>query len=53
VMAGREELIMEDIAAVAIPALQHRVILSFEGQAMGMVTARLIEGLLEDFCHGE
>jgi MoxR-like ATPase len=50
VMGGRDALSPEDIAAVAIPALQHRVILSFHGAAMGTVTSELIEEIVEDDC---
>lgn len=35
-----------DIAAVAIPALRHRLFLNFEGQAMGVSTDRLVEDIL-------
>lgn len=47
VLDGRDTLTVADIEAVAIPALQHRVLLSFHGQAMGLVSADLIDALVE------
>jgi MoxR-like ATPase len=37
----------EDIDFIARPALRHRIILNFEGQADGMDTDTLVEELLE------
>ena len=51
VLEGREQLTVEDIRAVAVPALQHRVLLSFHGAAMGIVTSDLIQAIVEDL-HG-
>jgi MoxR-like ATPase len=44
--AGRPNVAFEDVQAVALPALRHRVILNFEGQAEGMVMDRLLEQIL-------
>ncbi len=46
-LQGRFNTSFEDIDFVAHPALRHRIILSFEGQAEGIETDDLIEGLLE------
>lgn len=43
---GRMHISTGDIAAVAIPALRHRLFLNFEGQAMGVSTDRLVEDIL-------
>ncbi|MBI3928319.1 MAG: AAA family ATPase, partial [Armatimonadetes bacterium] len=45
---GRFNLAFEDIRALAAPTLRHRLILSFEGEAEGIDTDRLIEELLEE-----
>jgi MoxR-like ATPase len=52
VMAGRMIPDMADIDAVAIPALQHRTLLSYEGAATGVVTADLITTLIGGSKHG-
>ena len=44
---GRFHVAAEDIDFVARPALRHRIILSFEGQAEGVETDDLIEELVE------
>ena len=46
-LQGRFHVSFEDIDFVARPALRHRIILSFEGQAEGIETDDLIEELLE------
>jgi MoxR-like ATPase len=45
-LAGRYNVALEDIVAVAIPALRHRLILNFEGQAEGISSDMLVEGIL-------
>jgi MoxR-like ATPase len=44
---GRYNVSVEDIRAMALPALRHRVILNFEGEAEGVDADRLIEQLVE------
>jgi len=44
---GRYNVSIEDLRAVALPALRHRIILNFEGEAEGIDTDRLIEQLIE------
>lgn len=47
ILGGRFHVAKEDINSVAIPALRHRLILSFEGQAEGMTTDKIIEDILK------
>jgi MoxR-like ATPase len=44
---GRYNVSIEDLRAVALPALRHRIILNFEGEAEGIDVDRLIEQLIE------
>jgi MoxR-like ATPase len=44
---GRYNVSLEDIRAMALPALRHRIILNFEGEAEGIDADRLIGELLE------
>jgi MoxR-like ATPase len=43
---GRLNVAFDDIAAVAHPALRHRLLLSFEGLAEGIPTDRIVDDLL-------
>jgi len=43
---GRYHVAREDIAAAAIPALRHRVLLSFEGEAEGVKTDQVIQDVI-------
>ncbi|WP_029098218.1 AAA family ATPase [Brevibacillus thermoruber] len=45
-LAGRYNLAYEDIDAVALPALRHRVFLNFEGEANGIRPDRIIGDIL-------
>ncbi len=45
-LAGRYNVAFEDIDGVAKPALRHRVLLNFEGEAEGISTDTIVEGLL-------
>jgi len=45
-LAGRYNVAFEDIDAVAKPALRHRILLNFEGEAEGIATDLIIESLL-------
>lgn len=42
---GRYHVAKEDVNAVAVPALCHRVLLNFEGESEGIATADIIRGL--------
>lgn len=46
-IAGRGQVDYEDIRAVALPALRHRLLINFEGQAQGYSAERFIRELLE------
>jgi MoxR-like ATPase len=43
----RYNVAFDDIAKVARPALRHRLILNFEGEAEGVATDRIVEEILE------
>ncbi len=45
-LADRFNVAFEDVAAVALPALRHRLILNFEGEAEGLSTDRVLDDLL-------
>lgn len=45
-LKGRNHVAFEDIKAVAKPALRHRLILNFEGEAEGISTDEIIEKLV-------
>ena len=44
---GRAEVVRQDLAAVVLPALRHRLLLSFEGQAENIAPDRLVEAVTE------
>jgi MoxR-like ATPase len=44
---GRFNVAIDDIRAAAIPALRHRVILNFEGEAEGITTEAVIRSILD------
>lgn len=46
-MAGRLQVSYGDIRKTAVPALRHRLILNFEGQASGIAADSLIEDILD------
>jgi MoxR-like ATPase len=46
VFAGRFAASIDDVRAVALPALRHRVLLNFEGEAEGIKTDQVIEQIL-------
>jgi MoxR-like ATPase len=43
---GRYHVAREDISAAAVPALRHRVLLSFEGEAEGVKTDQVIQDVI-------
>jgi MoxR-like ATPase len=47
-LEGRYNVSLEDIQAVAFPALRHRMILNFDGLADGVTVDELIETILEE-----
>jgi MoxR-like ATPase len=44
---GRYNVAIDDIRAVALPALRHRVIRNFEGEAEGITSEALVRAVLE------
>ena len=46
-LAGRYNVAIEDIHAVAVPALRHRILLNFEGEAEGIATEDVVLRILE------
>jgi MoxR-like ATPase len=46
-LEGRYNVAFEDIEAVALPALRHRILLNFEGQAEGIRTDDIVRDLLK------
>jgi MoxR-like ATPase len=44
--AGRHAAAIEDVKACALPALRHRILLNFEGEAEGIKADRVIEDIL-------
>jgi len=45
---GRYHVAREDIAKAATPALRHRILLSFEGEAEGVKTDEVIADVIEE-----
>jgi len=45
-LAGRYHVSRQDVAAVALPALRHRILLNFEGQAMGIVADSIVQAAI-------
>ncbi|MCA9322238.1 MAG: AAA family ATPase, partial [Planctomycetes bacterium] len=45
-MQGRCNVSFEDVRAMTLPALRHRIILNFEGEAEGKSTDDLLAGVL-------
>jgi MoxR-like ATPase len=44
---GRPAAGVEDIRAVALPALRHRIILNFEGEAEGVTTDTVVRNIVD------
>jgi len=45
---GRFNVSIDDIRAAALPALRHRVILNFEGEAEGITTESVVRAILDE-----
>ena len=48
---GRWNVSFNDVKAAALPALRHRVILNFEGEADGISTDQVVEAIVEQTPH--
>ena len=46
-LKGRYHVAREDVQAVALPALRHRLVLSFEGEADGICTDDVIQSVID------
>ncbi len=46
-LEGRAHVSMDDLKASALPALRHRILLNFEGQAEGLTTDMVINDILD------
>jgi len=46
VLAGRVNVSFDDVRRVTLPALRHRLILSYEAEARGLTTDRVVAELL-------
>lgn len=46
-LAGRANLAFEDVRAVALPALRHRLVLSFEAEREGVTAEAIVQNALE------
>ncbi|MCA9283349.1 MAG: AAA family ATPase, partial [Phycisphaerales bacterium] len=44
-VAGRFAVSVDDIKAIALPALRHRMLLNFEGAAEGVTTDDIVENI--------
>jgi MoxR-like ATPase len=47
-MAGRAHVAFEDLRAAAKPALRHRLVLNFEGEAEGVGTDMIVDQVLAE-----
>ena len=47
ILDGRYHVARDDIKAIALNVLRHRIILNFEGQAEGVLTDTVVEGILK------
>jgi len=47
-MDGRFNVAVDDVRAAALPALRHRVILNFEGEAEGITTEAVVRSILDE-----
>jgi MoxR-like ATPase len=46
-MEGRYNVAFEDIREVALPALRHRIVISFEGEAEGITADQVVDEILK------
>ena len=48
---GRAAISIDDVRAIALPALRHRLILNFEGSAEGVTTDAIVQNVLDTLPH--
>ena len=46
-LSGRPNVSFEDLRAVALPSLRHRIILNLEGEAEGITAERILSEIME------
>ena len=46
-LAGRDSVVADDIRGIVLPAMRHRCLLNFEGEAEGLTTDNVIQNLLD------
>ncbi|HEY7736051.1 MAG TPA: hypothetical protein VH813_04595, partial [Candidatus Limnocylindrales bacterium] len=46
-LEGRFNVAIDDVRAAALPALRHRIILNFEGEAEGITTEAVVRSILD------
>ena len=49
-LRGRSHVSIDDVKALSLPVLRHRIVPSFAARSEGMTADTLIEKLLEDEC---
>ena len=47
ILDGRFNVSIDDIRAAALPALRHRIILNFEGEAEGITAEAIVRSILD------
>jgi MoxR-like ATPase len=47
-MAGRANVSLADLKVLALPALRHRIILNFEGEAEGIDADAVLQNALDE-----
>jgi len=50
-LAGRPHITFEDVERVALPALRHRLVMSYAAEAAGVDAAQVVEGVLASARH--
>ncbi|MFG0325651.1 MAG: AAA family ATPase [Phycisphaerales bacterium JB037] len=46
-LEGRPNVSIDDLKAVALPALRHRIIMNFEGEAEGVTTDKIVRNIVQ------
>ena len=46
-LAGRESVVAEDVRESVLPAMRHRCLLNFEGEAEGLTTDDVLRNLID------
>ena len=46
-LAGRESVVADDVRSAVLPAMRHRCLLNFEGEAEGITTDDVLRNLID------